>query len=142
MRSEDISSFSWQDEKIDLWWLVIYQYNLHVFDDSSSPTPVKTALHQCARDHTENFIYASQVAWQSVYMDNLSTSLESKDDALLLKSGLTDLLAGDGFNLTKWSTSFDDEAEREKAIFGLDWENNADTLKARYLISEGCPMVT
>ena len=78
-----------------------YRYNRHTFRAKSSPSCANFALQKYARDNADYFVLASQVTQNNSYKDDLLVSFEIKEEAIILKKDLTDMLARCGFNLTK-----------------------------------------
>ena len=130
VRAEDREClrFLWQtaDKNIQT-----YRCNRHIYGVRSSPTCANFALQNCARDNADDFVLASHVAQINFYMHDLLISVVTKDEAIILKKDLTDMLARGGLKLTMWTKNFDEKNESEKAltILGMEWNNVTDTLK-------------
>ena len=73
-----MARFLWHDI------VVTYRYNRHLFGARSSPTCANFALQKCAQDNAAEFLYASQVAQHSFYMDDRLIFVDFRAKAIML----------------------------------------------------------
>ena len=118
---------------------------VHIFGAISSPSTCIFALNRCAEDNKTRFPKEAQSVLTSFCVDNYLESFENEEEAIDRATGLREMLALCGFNLTKWmSTSRTileqlrkfglanptvdlnfDELPIEKTL-GVLWESNCD----------------
>ena len=79
-----------------------YQMTVHVFGAASSSCAVNYALRKCADDSEIDYPAAAAAVYKNFYVDDLLTSLETREEADQLKESLTEMLERGGFKLTKW----------------------------------------
>ncbi|XP_033361876.1 uncharacterized protein LOC117240109 [Bombus vosnesenskii] len=83
---------------------------LRVVFDGSAPTPYLAirCLKQLAEDEGHRFPRAAQVLQRDFYVDDALTGAETKDEALTLRTELTNLLQLAGLNIRKWASNDND----------------------------------
>ena len=83
-RAEDSENlrFLWQtaDRNIQT-----YRNNRHICGAKFSPACANFALQKCARDNADEFVLASRFAQTNFYMDCFLVSVDTKDEAIILK---------------------------------------------------------
>jgi hypothetical protein len=73
------------------------------FGARSSPCVANFGVQKTADDNKDDFpIKVHRTVYKNFYVDNLSKSVKSIEEAKVLVKGLMELCARDGFNLTKW----------------------------------------
>lgn len=88
------------DEPIHDYWLTVVTYGM-----ASSPYNAVKTLVKCAQDNAQEFPAAAKVTQTDFYMDDLLTAVNSREEALVLKTELNALLLRGGFELAKWRSN-------------------------------------
>ena len=144
-----------------LWWpegdlsleMVEYKMVVHLFGATSSASCANFALRKTAEDNRPRFSpEVLKTVLNNFYVDDCLKAVSSEDEAVTLKTNLTDLCASGGFKLSKWTSNSRlflqsiPESERAKEVKDLDlakdalpieralgvlWCENSDTFKFR-----------
>uniref|UniRef100_UPI001439C39A uncharacterized protein LOC117162199 n=1 Tax=Bombus vancouverensis nearcticus TaxID=2705178 RepID=UPI001439C39A len=77
-------------------------------EDLFSPYLAIRCLKQLAEDEGHRFPRAAQVLQRDFYVDDALTGAETKDEALTLRTDLTNLLQLAGLNIRKWASNDND----------------------------------
>ena len=96
-----------------LWWsdetlreVVAYESTRHIFGVTSSPTVANYVLKKHAeyfKDKMTPMTFFTLL--YCFYVDDLLTSVDTKEEAILLKKELVEILELGGFHLTKWNSN-------------------------------------
>ena len=147
-RDQDALRFLWRDldtrREPD-----VYQMTVTIFGAKCSPASANYVLRRTARDHCENHRGESEAAAKAIhnnfYMDDFLYSCVSIQEAKIMQTEVTKLLALGGFRLTKWKSNSEDvlrtipEKERarqetnstKESVLGCAWDSSLDTLSLR-----------
>ena len=92
----------------------VYEYTRHVFGAKSSPTCANYALHQVAKDNTNEDENLVKVVQRNFNMDDFLKSVRTPQEANEIYKKVREILNKGGFKLTKWITS-------DEVTFSLSW---------------------
>ena len=101
--TKDYHRFLWRQNPSDE--IKDYRMKVVTFGVASSPYHAQRALKQVALDDRDKFPLAAPVVENDFYMDDLMSGIKQVADGIALRNELTDMLAGAGFELRKWSAS-------------------------------------
>lgn len=122
-----------------------YELNTVTHGVTSSPFQAIRVLHQLEEDDGKQYHTLSKILSTQTYVDDIISGYESVSELLAHQAELTQLLAGAGFVLKKWSsncnnllaqipeddqavqTSFDPKEDVSFKILGLHWDPVCDT---------------
>ncbi|XP_043597816.1 uncharacterized protein LOC122574366 [Bombus pyrosoma] len=82
-----------------------YQLNTVTFGLSAAPYLAIRCLKQLAEDEGHRFPRAAQVLQRDFYVDDALTGAETKNEALILRTELAELLRLAGLNIRKWASN-------------------------------------
>jgi hypothetical protein len=116
-----------------------YRIKKVTFGIASAPYLAIKSMQKLATLESTNFPLASPVIMQDFYMDDLLTGAETVEEALELKSQLSNCLSKGGFRLRKWSSNDAQVIQNSQQhditlnsdsskILGMFWNGNSDNL--------------
>ncbi|GFW06782.1 integrase catalytic domain-containing protein [Trichonephila clavipes] len=119
---------------------VIYRLKTVTYGTSSAPFLAVRTLKQLAMDEASRFPFASKVALQDVYMDDIVSGAQDLDTARQLQCQLQNMLETCGMKLRKWNSnskellnsssdqehSFSTNAESAIKTLGISWKPTGD----------------
>ncbi|XP_055605853.1 uncharacterized protein LOC129754023 [Uranotaenia lowii] len=132
----------------------VYEMNAVTYGTKPAPFLATRALKQLAMDEKEHYSRAAQVLQTDVYMDDVITGADSKEEAIMLRQELDAIMKSGGFLLRKWASNcpevLDGISEENLAIkeseeilldpdptvttLGLVWRPKSDILKLKFQI--------
>nr|XP_054775061.1 uncharacterized protein LOC129283252 [Lytechinus pictus] len=83
----------------------VYELRTVTFGDKPSPTAAIVTLRHVASEHAPDDDKLQKVITEQFYMDDLNESVRTTEEALELKSKLTDTLKKGNFNIRKWQSN-------------------------------------
>ncbi|XP_055605543.1 uncharacterized protein LOC129753723 [Uranotaenia lowii] len=132
----------------------VYEMNTVTYGTKPAPFLATRALKQLAMDEKEHYSRAAQVLQTDVYMDDVITGADSKEEAIMLRQELDAIMKSGGFLLRKWASNcpevLDGISKENLAIkeseeilldpdpsvttLGLVWRPKSDILKLKFQI--------
>ncbi|XP_063971215.1 uncharacterized protein LOC135157940 [Lytechinus pictus] len=114
----------------------VYELRTVTFGDKPSPTAAIVTLRHVASEHAPDDDKLQKVITEQFYMDDLNESVRTTEEALELKSELTDTLKKGNFNIRKWQSNVKkvcDETENTETatVLGTSWDLSKDTLSVK-----------
>lgn len=111
--------------------LRILQFNSVAFGLRSSPFLAMRTVRQLAEDERERFPYAGEIASRELYMDDLTTSVQTVEDGSRIADELLALFDAGGFKLVKWATNSPELLAHlpESHRAAIEFTDDNDTLK-------------
>ncbi|XP_063994337.1 uncharacterized protein LOC135171637 [Diachasmimorpha longicaudata] len=82
-----------------------FQLNTVTFGLSAAPYLAIRCLHQLANDEGHRYPVAAKVLQRDMYVDDLLTGTQTREEALHLREELDKLVKLGGFNLRKWASN-------------------------------------
>ena len=135
-------------EKKNTEHIIVYEYGRHIFGATSSPTCVNYALQEVGRDSRDENGMVANLINTNFYMDGFVKSVASEEEAVEVYRSLLKILAGGGFQLTKWICNSEKVMEEipsedrsfalsrtfeaeplAPSILGLQWNVESDSLE-------------
>lgn len=131
----DLQRILWRtdpNQPIRDYWLTVVTYGLR-----SSPYLAVKTLQQCASDNAKEYPIAAKVALKDFYVDDLLTSTDTVEQAVMLKKELIQLLDQGGLELAKWRSNIAQLLTEEEdwktiempdnvSVLGLKWDYKQD----------------
>ena len=121
----------------------VYELNTVAFGVKASPFLALRTLQQLAEDEGTSYPLASSIVKRDMYVDDVVSSVNSVDKAVLAYEQLVSLFCKGGFDLTKWASNSKEFIELIRTdhrsakivnfeisslkILGLQWIPNSDT---------------
>ncbi|XP_011670916.2 uncharacterized protein LOC100893156 [Strongylocentrotus purpuratus] len=114
----------------------VFELTTVTFGDKPSPTAAIITLRHVTREHAPDDDKIQKVIVEQFYMDDLNESVSNAEEALELKSKLTETLKKGNFNLRKWQSNVKkvcDETENTDTatVLGTSWDLSKDTLRVK-----------
>lgn len=116
----------------------VYELTTVTFGDKPSPTAAVVALRHVAREYAPDDQDMHRVITKQFYVDDLSESKRSTNDAAQLKSDLTALLRKGNFNIRKWLSNKREVCDPDyippdgrTTVLGTNWDLTEDTLNVK-----------
>ncbi|XP_018402067.1 PREDICTED: uncharacterized protein LOC108779200 [Cyphomyrmex costatus] len=82
-----------------------YELNTITYGLSSAPYLATRTLIQLAKEEKQNYPEAADIVMRDFYVDDLLTGAETLEQAIKLKTQITELLNSGGFKLRKWASN-------------------------------------
>ncbi|XP_058447634.1 uncharacterized protein LOC131428013 [Malaya genurostris] len=131
-----------------------YELNTVTYGTKPAPFLATRTLQQLTIDEKERFPLAAKAVVRDTYMDDVITGSDDVDEAVKLRSQLTEMMSCGGFRLRKWASNstkvLDGIAEDDLAIregngisldpdpavktLGLIWNPSTDTFRFQFTI--------
>ncbi|XP_063827848.1 uncharacterized protein LOC135077235 [Ostrinia nubilalis] len=109
----------------------IFQFNSVAFGLRSSPYLAMRTIRQLALEEQDRFPRAAEVATHEMYMDDLTSSVPTANDAIQLAHDLIAMFKSGGFDLIKWASNSPELLAHlpESHRAAIEFTDNSDTLK-------------
>ncbi|GAB1860679.1 Gag-pol polyprotein [Camponotus japonicus] len=99
----DLQRILWRYKEVDK--VREYQLNTVTYGLACAPFLAMRTLRQLADDQEERYPRGAAIIRRDVYLDDVLTGTDTKEEALALQRQLIDLCMAGGFPLRKWSTN-------------------------------------
>ncbi|XP_015123431.1 uncharacterized protein LOC107045622 [Diachasma alloeum] len=135
-----------------------YELNTVTFGLSAAPYLAIRCLHQLATDEAQQFPVAAEIIKRDMYVDDLLTGADTREQAVAIRNEITQLVQRGGFNLRQWAsndpTLLNDLAEEDinrhllitdspaLKTLGLCWNSTSDSIEYKVKSVEANTPVT
>ncbi|XP_038063016.1 uncharacterized protein LOC119733703 [Patiria miniata] len=114
----------------------VYELTTVTFGDKPSPTAAIVTLRHVVAEHATGDEQLNRVVADQFYMDDLNESVVNTEEALQLKSKLTETLKRGNFAIRKWQSNVEEVCDKTEdtkvaTALGTKWNLEKDTLKVK-----------
>ena len=134
--------FLWHNFDQSRHWPDVYEFLRLQFGNTASPFCAQHVLHSHVRSQAQLYPEAADTVENSMYVDDVLDSCETKQEANSLLLELSTMLNGAGFNLRKWLSNEVEVIEHipiDDRLSGLEIpDGNLPTLKTLGVLWKPC----